>query len=416
MASLGNLPSQILAMTLILEQALEIVRKNLDLAVPALPTETLPIESVLGRVLAEDASADRDYPPFRRSARDGYAVRSADAGAVPITLRSVGESRAGGFFRGVVQPGECVNIMTGAPVPEGADAVVMVEHTRSEGTGITLLRAAEGLDNIVPRGSEAAAGAVVLRRGQRVDAGMLGLLASIGRAEVRVFRQPEVAILPTGDELVPLGTNPEWFQIRNSNSYSIAAQVALAGGRARPLGIAPDEVGALRRMILDGLQSELLLLSGGVSAGKYDQVETVLSDLGAEFYFDSVAIRPGKPVVFGRVKDKFFFGLPGNPISTYVTFEVFGRPTIASLSGAGFTAPILLGARLARPVKRREGLTAFVPARIEQTGGAPVVAPVAWQGSGDVAGFVAANCFILLYPDRESPQAGDWVDVMPKTQ
>ncbi len=404
------------SMLLTLDQALETVRHNLASTTFNPSTEALPLEQTLGRVLAEDAKADRDSPPFHRSARDGYAVRFRDAATAPATLRCVGESRAGGFFSGSVGAGQCVSIMTGAPVPDGADSVVMVENTRSEGSAITFLRAAVARDNIVAKGSEAASGAVLLRRGHRLDAGSLGLLASIGLTEARVFRAPEVAILSTGDELVSAGDRPEWFQIRNSNSYSIAAQVTMAGGRARPLGVAPDRVDVLRQMIVDGLESDLLLISGGVSAGKYDLVETVLADLGAELYFDGVALRPGKPLVFGRVKDKFFFALPGNPVSSYVTFEIFGRPTIAALTGGAFEAPPFLAARLARDVKRREGLTAFIPARVERAHGAPAVSPVAWQGSGDIAGFASANCFIVVYPDRESPQAGDYVDVMPKGQ
>ncbi|MGH9352389.1 MAG: molybdopterin molybdotransferase MoeA [Terriglobia bacterium] len=401
-------------MILTFDQALESLRKEIHRAAICPFVETVPLGQALGRILAENLSADRDYPPFPRAARDGFAVRSADAVAAPVTLRMTGEARAGGFFEGSVEPGQCVSIMTGAPVPNGADSVVMVEHTRAEGREVTLLRPAAALDNIVPRGSEAAAGRTVLRRGKHIGAGAVGLLASIGAAEVRVFKQPEVAILPTGDELVPVEAEPKWFEIRNSNSASLAAQVSLAGGKARPLGIAPDNEEQLRRLILDGLASDLLLLSGGVSAGKYDLVEKILGELGAEFYFDGVAIRPGKPVVFGRIQNKFFFGLPGNPISTYVTFQVFAQPVIRDLGGAAFEAPLFLGARLARAVKRRDGLTAFIPALAARENGAPVVTPVAWQGSGDVAGFPAANCFLVVYPDREPPQAGDWVDVMLK--
>ncbi|MGH9344082.1 MAG: molybdopterin molybdotransferase MoeA [Terriglobia bacterium] len=401
-------------MILTFDQALELLRKEISRAAIHPSVETVPLEQALGRTLAEDPSADRDYPPFPRSARDGFAVRSADAVAATVTLRLAGEARAGGFFEGSVGPGQCVSIMTGAPVPKGADSVVMVEYTRVEGGEVTLLRPAVALDNIVPQGSEAVAGTRILPRGKVIGPGAIGLLASIGAAQVRVFKQPEVAILPTGDELVPVEAAPRWFEIRNSNSASLAAQVSLAGGRARPLPIAPDNEEHIKRRILDGLSSDLLLLSGGVSAGKYDLVEKILGELGAEFYFDGVAIRPGKPVVFGRVRNKFFFGLPGNPISTYVTFQVFAQPVIRVLGGAAFESPLFLSARLSRAVKRREGLTAFIPALATRENGEPVVAPVAWQGSGDVAGFPAANCFLIVYPDREPPQAGDWVDVMLK--
>jgi molybdopterin molybdotransferase len=229
-----------------------------------------------------------------------------------------------------------------------------------------------------------------------------------------VFVRPVVAILPTGDEVVPIEHEPEKFQIRNSNSASLAAQVAAAGGIPRQLGIAPDRPEALRTLIQDGLRCDLLVLSGGVSAGKYDFVEQVLADLGAEFYFQSVALRPGKPVVFGSVAEKFFFGLPGNPVSTYVTFTVFVRPALAAMAGADFEAPLFLRARLAKPVRRSSGLTAFLPARIDRSGGDPAASLVVWQGSGDLVGVAAANCFVVLHPDQTTLAAGDWVDVMVK--
>ncbi|MDE3181605.1 MAG: molybdopterin molybdotransferase MoeA [Acidobacteriota bacterium] len=401
-------------MILTLDQARDVIRRNLETAACVPSPENLPLEQALGRVLAANACADRDYPPFPRSARDGYAVRSSDCAAAPVTLRCQGEVRAGGFFAAALHPQECVRIMTGAPVPAGADSVVMVEQTEAKGEDVTFLRSAAALDNIVPQGAEARKGAVVLTRGRRIDPGAMGLLASIGAAEVKVFKKPEVAILPTGDELVSAEIPPEWFQIRNSNSYSLSAQVSLAGGKPRPLAIAPDEAGALRTLLLDGLKSDLLLVSGGVSAGKYDLVESILSDLGAEFFFDGVSIRPGKPAVFGRVRDKFFFGLPGNPISTYVTFELLARPAISALTGAGFEPQYAYGARLTGPVKPREDLTVFIPAHAAQSEGSPVVAPVAWQGSGDMAGFAAANCFIVLRPGHEIRNAGDWVEIMPK--
>lgn len=402
-------------MTLSLEKAVEIVRENLGRSRVQPPLETVPLAEAGGRVLAADVAADRDYPPFPRSARDGFAVRSEDIAAAPVTLECVGEIPAGGHFDGRLGPGQCISIMTGAPAPEGAHAVVMVEHTRVEGARVTLLKPVAAAENIVARGSEAAAGQRVLERGRRLDAGSLALLASIGVVKVPVFQRPEVAILPTGDELVRADEKPEWFQIRESNSYSLAAQVERAGGVPRVLGIAADDELRLRNLITRGAESRLLLLSGGVSAGKYDFVEKVLADLGSEFYFDSVAIRPGKPLVFGKLGEVFFFGLPGNPVSTYVTFELLVRPAISALAGAGFETPLVVGARLARAVKRREGLTAFVPARVEYRAGAPEAAPVAWQGSGDLVGLAAANCFLVIHPDREPPQAGEWVDVILKS-
>jgi len=398
------------------EQALQTVRERVAPVRGHRPTELLPLEHTRGRVLAQDLTADRDYPPFHRSTRDGYAVRSGEVVAAPVWLECVGEARAGqpylGDLRGRVRC--CVPIMTGAPLPEGADAVVMIEHTRAQGDRVEVQRAVAAGENVVQKGSEAPGGRVVLRRGRRLGAGEIGLLASLGRAQVCVFRQPTVAVLPTGDEVVPVEQEPEWFQIRNSNSLALAAQVVAAGGVPMPLGIAPDEAPALRRLIEQGLEADLLLLSGGVSVGKYDFVAQVLSEMGAELYFRGVAVRPGKPLAFGRVRDTFFFGLPGNPVSTFVTFELFARPAIALLSGADFECPLFLRARLGRAFRQKTGLTVFMPARAELEGGDPVVNLVAWQGSGDLVGVAAANCFLVVHPQQTELAAGDWVDVFPK--
>ncbi len=397
------------------EQALRIVKEKLAAANTRPGTEAVPLYEACGRVLAEDVAADRDYPPFHRSTRDGFAVRGGDVGAPPVELRLLGEIRAGGHFTDAVGKGECVSIMTGAPLPAGADAVVMLEYTEAQGGSVKILRGVQSGENVVPQGSEARLGTVVLPRGRRLGPAELGLLAAVGKSPVPVFVRPAVAILPTGDEVVPLEQRPQWFQIRNSNAIALAAQVAAAGGIAHRLEIAPDRPEALRSLIQEGLNADLLLLSGGVSAGKYDFVEQVLADLGAEFYFQSVALRPGKPLVFGRVADKFFFGLPGNPVSTFVTFALFARPALAVLGGADFEPPLFLRARLAQPLQQRTGLTAFPPARLDGSSGDPVVSLVGWQGSGDLVGVAAANCFVVVHPEQTKLAAGDWVDVMLKT-
>ena len=395
-------------------QALNIVKEKLAAANLRPEREVVSLSEARGRVLAEDVVADRDYPPFHRSIRDGFAVRAEDVAAPSVELRLRGEVRAGGHFTGAIGTNECVSIMTGAPLPAGADAVVMVEYTESHGDTVKVERAVQPRENIVQQGSEARAGAAVLARGRRLGAAELGLLATVGKSRVPVFVRPSVAIVPTGDEVVPVDQRPEWFQIRNSNAISLSAQVVDAGGIPRCLEIAPDRPEILRNIIQESLHSDLLLLTGGVSVGKYDFVEQVLADLGAEFYFQSVALRPGKPLVFGRVAGKFFFGLPGNPISTFVTFTLFARPTLAVLGGADFEPPFFLRARLGKPFQQRSGLTAFLPARLERLSGDPVVSPVGWQGSGDLVGVAAANCFIALPPDQTSLAAGDWVDVMLK--
>jgi molybdopterin molybdotransferase len=395
------------------EQARSMVKEKLAAARVTPPVETVPLDQARGRILAEDVMADRDIPPFHRATRDGYAVRSAEVATVPVELECEGEARAGKPWLGHLSGRRvCVEIMTGAPLPEGADAVVMVEHTQAGGSKVEVLRAVGAYENVVRRGSEAQAGRQVLGLGRKLHAGEIGLLASVGITQVRVFRRPAVAILPTGDEVVPAHVRPQWFQIRNSNAATLAAQVEGAGGVPRVLGIAPDQLESLRALIEEGLKSDLLLLSGGVSAGKFDFVEGVLAELGTEFYFRGVAIRPGKPLVFGRACGKFFFGLPGNPVSTYVTFELFARPALAMLAGADAERPVFLRARLGKPLRQKSGLTAFLPARVESVNGEPVVDPVGWQGSGDLVGVVAANCFLVVHPQQTDLAAGEWVDVL----
>src|SRR5271155_2776014 len=276
------------------------------------PSEIIDITQdaarALGRVLAEDVLADRNYPPFDRSTRDGYAVQSADFPVDALQpgskLRSIGESRAGVPFPGSVRPGECVRILTGAAVPDGANAVVMQEYARVEGDSVAFERAATSGQNIVPAATEARSAETLVARGTRLGYAELALVAQVGAVRLPVARRPRVAILSTGDEIVDVNKTPGPFEIRNSNSVSLAAQVALAGGEPVVLSNAPDELGELRAQIQRGLDSDILVLSGGVSVGTYDLVEPVLRELGAEFFFDSVAIRPGKPAVFAWCRPK----------------------------------------------------------------------------------------------------------------
>ena len=394
------------------EQALTVVKEKLSEARRSPAIEALPLDRARGRVLAEDVFADRDYPPFHRAIRDGYALRSSDLVSLPAVLERVGQVRAGEHWAGTLEPGQCVEIMTGAPLPEGADAVAMIEHVHERDHQVEVPRFLQPFENVVRRGSEATSGARVLPRGRRLQAAEIGLLAAVGKAQVKTYVEPRIAILPTGDEVVPVESQPEWFQVRNSNAATLSALVTAAGGIPRVIGIAPDRTEELHRLILEGLESDLLLLSGGVSMGKYDLVKEVLSELGAEYYVQGVAIRPGKPLVFGRVGEKFFFGLPGNPVSTFVTFELFARPAIAALGGAEIEAPIFLRARLGRPFKQKHGLTAFMPARVELEDGAPVVRLVGWQGSGDLVGMAAANCLLVVHPEQSELPEGEWMDVL----
>jgi molybdopterin molybdotransferase len=379
-----------------------------------LESEQVGLAYALGRVLAADVVADRDYPPFDRSTRDGYALQAAAAAEPFSRFHIVAEIRAGDHFDGVLLPGQCAQIMTGAPLPRGADAVVMLEHTSRDGQTVVVDRAVSPGENVVRRGSEARAGAVLLRPGVRLGFVELALLAQVGCEPVRVFRRPRVAILSTGDEVVEVGQTPGPFQIRNSNTVSLAAQVKLAGAEPLPLLNAPDHTDHLRAQIQLGLLSDVLVISGGVSMGKYDLVEGVLRELGAEFFFDAVAIRPGKPAVFGVCRDKLVFGLPGNPVSTMVTFELFVVPALDILSGAAARPLATFRARLAAPVKQQAALTHFLPAVVEWSSGEPVAQELPWQGSGDIVALAQANAFLVVPQDRLYLAEGDWVDVLPR--
>jgi len=372
-------------------------------------SESVPLAEAATRILAEPISADRDYPPFHRSARDGFAVRAAD---LPGTLRITGEVRAGEIFPGTLSPGEAIEIMTGAPLPKGADAVVMVEHTTVTGNRVHVPNPITSGDNFAPQASESPAGAIVLTPGHRLGFAEIALLAMTGRECVTVYRKPRVAILPTGDEIVEAGETPQPFQIRNSNAWSLAAQVARAGGIPEIQPIARDNYDSTRAAIERGLASDLLLLSGGVSAGKYDIVEKVLADLGAEFYFDRVKIQPGQPVVFGTAQGKQFFGLPGNPASTMVTFEVFARAAVEILSGATEAPLPMTRARLTADFHHKPGLTRFLPARLSVDGS--TVTPEKWGGSGDIPALARANVFLVADPDHESWSAGDDIRILFK--
>jgi len=383
------------------------------------PTEPEPVELARagGRVLAEALVADRDFPPFPRSARDGYALRAADLAQVPARLRVIGESKAGaapGEVPAHVSQNEAVLIMTGAPVPAGADAVVMVEYTARHGDRVEIQKSAAAGENIVPRGSEGRAGDVLLKSGERLDAAGIAVAASVGKASLLVHALPRVAILATGDEIVDVTAQPSPNQIRNSNSYSLAAQVRSAGGLPVLLPIAPDEPVQLRRLIEQGLQADLLLLAGGVSMGKYDLVEQVLDELGAEFFFTGALIQPGRPVVFGRARKKYFFGLPGNPVSTMVTFELFARPMLEALAGAKLRQLAFFPVRLKREIKVRPGLTRFLPGLLSGQLGQLEVELAPWQGSGDIAGAARANCYVVVPPDRERIPAGETAAVWVK--
>ena len=377
------------------------------------PTQDLPVSDALGYVLAQEIHTDREYPPFNRATRDGYAVRTSEA-SQGAALQCTGEIKAGDNVCLPLMSGTCVQIMTGAAVPSGADAVVMIEFTRRSNDIVTFDRPTQSGQNIVPRGSEAHAGDLALSSGLRLGYAELAVAAQVGAFTVRCHKKPRVAILSTGDEVVPVTETPGPFHIRNSNSISLAAQVQLAGGEPVPLQNALDRVDDLAAKIEQGLREDVLVLSGGVSMGKYDLVESVLKGMGAEFFFDAVAMRPGKPTIFGRCGNTWVFGLPGNPVSTMVTFQLFALPALDILSGAAPRPLALLEATLAEPLKEKAGLTHFLPARLDWRASAPYVRALPWHGSGDISTLTCANCFLVVPADRPDIAAGEKVSVLPR--
>ncbi len=400
-------------------EAREVVEKFAATVEPTAP-ELMSLLDAVGLVLAEDLRADRDFPPFTRATRDGYAVRAADVVNTPAQLRCIGEIRAGAAVEESavsIGMGECVEIMTGAPVPAGADAVVMVEYTSRSGDVVHVQRSVTHGENAVAAGSEARGGDVMVVKGRRIDHTVVAVAAAIGRAEVAVHRRPRVAILATGDEVIDINLPPGPNEIRNSNSYSLAAQVQSAGGEPVILPVAADRVEDLDVLIRKGLEADMLLLSGGVSMGKYDLVEQVLEKLGAQFFFTGVAIQPGKPLVFGTAnaahKSTPFFGLPGNPVSTMATFHLFARAVVDGLSGAKPRPLPFAQAQLASEVRVKTGLTRFLPAKLGGTHESPSVELVKWQGSGDLMAVAQSNCYIVVPPERENFQPGEMIAILP---
>jgi molybdopterin molybdotransferase len=399
-----------LARQIIIEQ---ITKQNV-----ALDVDSVGLAVAHGRVLARDVLADRDYPPFDRSTRDGYTVRAADVSEGTV-LTCVGEIKAGDVPTISINAGECLQVMTGAAVPKGADAVVMIEHTSRVGDAVPFSRAARAGQNYVPRGSEIKTGQTVLAVGSRIGYAECAQAAQVGAATLECFRQPRVAILSTGDEIVPFDQTPGPFQIRNSNAVSLAAQVRIAGGEPVLLGNAADREQDLRDKISAGLREDILILSGGVSMGKYDLVEAVLREMGAEFFFDAVAIRPGKPAVFAICNGVPVFGLPGNPVSTMVTFELFVVPAIDLRGGAAVRPLPILEATLAEDLNEKPGMSHFLPARLEWSEPGVAADPIAatvkalrWQGSGDIAAMVQANCYLVVAAESSHVPAGTRMPVI----
>jgi molybdopterin molybdotransferase len=371
--------------------------------------EAVSLDAAHGRVLLAPLCGDRDYPATRRSLRDGFAVRSSN---LPGVLRIRGEVRAGEQDQPALGEGEALEIMTGAPVPEGADAVVMVEHVTADAGQVHIERTAEPGQFINERGAEARSGAVLIETGTRLDASHIATLAMTGRTSVEVAGRPRVAILATGDEIVELNERPAPHQIRNSNSHMLAALVNASGGRATVLPIARDTRDDLRPLLEQGLEYDMLIVTGGVSAGKYDLVKPALREFGIEFHFERVRVQPGQPTAFGTLRDKPVFGLPGNPGSSLITYQLFARAALEVLEGQAEPILPLLWAKFEAPFRHKPGLTRFLPARLSEDG--EHLRHIPWQGSSDVPALAKANVFLIADHDREAWAPGDWIRVLLK--
>jgi molybdopterin molybdotransferase len=394
------------------------VREALEIALQQtarLPIETTSLLESAGRVLAEDVVSDVDMPPFPRSTMDGYAVRSDDVRNAPVRLQVVGMIPAGAYPDFSLQPMQAAKIMTGAPLPSGADAVQMIEKTRAldEGGAVAILENVESGNNVSPFGSEARQGEVVLPVGTFISPGVIGLLAAVGKRTLAVYRAPSVGILATGDELVDIAAKPAAGQIRNSNSFALYAQVRQAGGRPQLLGVAKDTKTDLRNGIAEGLQYDLFLATGGVSMGDLDLVEEVFAEFDLEIFFEKIAMKPGKPVVMARsARGGLVFGLPGNPVSAATVFEVLVRPVIRKMMGFPVYQNQMVLATLTEPFANRSGRENYAPAVTWFEEKRFMVRPLKSKGSGDVVTYAKSNSYLICPIDRAELLPSENVVVM----
>ena len=385
--------------------ALEIVLAH----TPRLAPEEVDLADALGRILVEPVRADADMPPFDRSAMDGYAVRAADIAGAPMVLEVAGQIRAGQYPDRPLPPGQAVQVMTGAPVPAGATAVQPVEKTRTRdgGARVEMLEPVAAGAHISRQGSEVAAGDVVLEAGRTIDPATIAVLAAVGKPRMKVGRRPTVAVIVTGDELVDVGDAPARGRIRNSNGYAVLAQARMAGADARSLGVVPDQSDRIADAVREGLASDVLVISGGVSAGAFDLVEEVLARCDVGLLFTKVAIKPGAPLVFGRRGETLVFGLPGNPVSAQVTFDVFVRAALLRMQGARVVSRPRVEVELAEAMTNRSGRQNHLPVRIRVQDGRLVASRVPTAGSADVVAHAAANGLVVLDAARSQAAAGE---------
>jgi molybdopterin molybdotransferase len=399
---------------LAIETALQIM---LDHA-PALPDEQIALTAGIERVLRQAALSDLDLPPFDRARMDGYAVRSGDTkqaqATAPVRLQDIGEAAAGAAFVGHVEAGQAVRIMTGAPLPAGADAVQKIEVIQVHEDGsIELTEPVAAGQFVTPRASEARRGELMVQPGERITPAIAAVLASFGHATVTVARRPRLALLSTGSELVEVHQQPQDAQIRNSNTYSLAGYAAKAGAEIVRTGIVRDDFEATRQAIAEALeQADVVMLSGGVSLGDYDLVKPALLALGAEVLVEKVAMHPGKPTVFARLGEQVIFGLPGNPVSVAVSFHLFARPVLLKMQGARDIHLPRWQAHVTRTVKGAPPRRSHQPARLLIRAGRAEAEPLKWGGSSDLVAFMRADALIVVPEDRASLNADELAEVI----
>jgi len=393
------------------EEALSIILSQ----VKVMGTERVDITSSLGRVIAEDIYARRDNPPWDNSAMDGYAVRFEDIkGATkenPAVLRVIEDLPAGYVAKKTVGKGEAVRIMTGAPVPKGADTVVMVEDTEKEGERARIFRETPLGENIRKAGEDIKTGELVVPRGTTIRPAEVGIIATCGRAFVSVYQRPRVAVISTGDELVDVDEEVSEGKILSSNSYTLSSMAAECGADAFQLGIAKDTREALKEKLQQALHADVIITSGGVSEGDFDFVKDVLKELGSEMKFWKVAMKPGKPLAFGTIGGKPAFGLPGNPVSCMVCFEQFARPSLLKMMGHKRIYRPTVQATLKEDIKKKPGRKHFIRSFVRLEEGSYTVTTTGDQGSGILKSMVAANGLLIFPEELSTLKAGDMVKV-----
>ncbi|HYM37942.1 MAG TPA: gephyrin-like molybdotransferase Glp, partial [Nitrospiraceae bacterium] len=385
-------------------------------AVHPLGLEKIGLLEVLGRVLGEDIVAARDNPPWDNSAMDGFAVRYEDikqehAIGKAVVLKVIEDVPAGKMATKTVGPGQAIRIMTGAPVPKGADTVLKVEDTEPTPDSVKVFKPEPRGSNIRPQGEDVKKGECIIAKGAQIRPGEAGMLAILAKSFVFVYQRPRVAILSTGDELADLDERFSEEKIINSNSWGIAAAVQEAGGVPFLLGIAKDNPAALKEKIMHGLNADILVLSGGVSMGDYDFTKAVFKDLGAEMHFWKLAIRPGQPLAFGKIQGKLAFGLPGNPVSSMVTFEQLVRPAMLKMSGQRSYGRPVVQAEFQEKFSKRTDRRHFLRGILTREGGVFKVRTTGDQGSGILTSMVKANCLIDIPQEIEKLAPGDTVTV-----